>query len=58
MFIKFENKKNWNDNTLPPLCGGQITVKNCHNLPISNPEPDVHNINTHTKFGKNPMTST
>ena len=25
------------------------------NLPISNPKPDVHNINAHTKFGENPL---
>ena len=25
------------------------------NLPISNPKPDVHNINAHSKFGKNPF---
>ena len=25
------------------------------NLPISNPKPDLHNINAHTKFGENPL---
>ena len=25
------------------------------NLPISNPKPDFHNINAHTKFGENPL---
>ena len=25
------------------------------NLPISNPKPDIHNINVHTKFGANPL---
>ena len=28
------------------------SVKNQRNLPISNPKPDLHNINAHTKFGK------
>ena len=28
------------------------------NLPISNPKPDLHNINAHTKFGENPLTFT
>ena len=27
------------------------SVKNWRNLPISNPKPDLHNINAHTKFG-------
>ena len=31
------------------------SVKNWRNLPISNPEPDLHNINAHTKFGENPL---
>ena len=25
------------------------------NLPISNPKPDLHNINAHNKFGENPL---
>ena len=25
------------------------------NLPISNPKPDLKNINAHTKFGENPL---
>ena len=43
-------------------CLGQITpskideiVKNWRNLPISNPKPDLHNINAHNKFGENPL---
>ena len=24
-------------------------------MPISNPKPDLHNINAHTKFGENPL---
>ena len=24
-------------------------------LPISNPKPDIYNINAHTKFGENPL---
>ena len=31
------------------------SVKIWWNLPISNPKPDVHNINAHTKFGENPV---
>ena len=37
------------------MCGGQITVKNWRNLPISNPKWDHHNINAHTKFDENPL---
>ena len=31
------------------------SVNNWRNLPISNPKPDLHNINAHTKFGENPL---
>ena len=31
------------------------SIKNLRNLPISNPKPDLHNINEHTKFGENPL---
>ena len=31
------------------------SIKNWPNLPISNPKPDLHNINAHTKFGENPL---
>ena len=31
------------------------TVKNWQNLPISDPKPDLHNINAHTKFGENTL---
>ena len=31
------------------------SVKFWRNLPISNPKPDLHNINAHTKFGENPL---
>ena len=30
-------------------------VSRADNLPISNPKPDIHNINAHTKFGENPL---
>ena len=36
-------------------CLGQITVKIWQNSPISNPKPDLHNINVYTKFGVNPL---
>ena len=31
------------------------SVKNWRNLPISNPKPDLHNINARTKFGENAL---
>ena len=31
------------------------SVKNWQNSPISNPKPDLHNINAYTKFGENPL---
>ena len=30
-------------------------IKIWQNLPISNPKPDLYNINAHTKFGENPL---
>ena len=38
---------------------GVSQADNCKNLtknlPISNPKPELHNINAHTKFGENPL---
>ena len=31
------------------------SVKTWRNLPISNPKPDLYNINAHTKFVENPL---
>ena len=31
------------------------SVKIWQNLPISNPKPDLHYMNAHTKFGENPL---
>ena len=31
------------------------SIKNWQNLPISNPKPDLHNINSHNKFGEDPL---
>ena len=31
------------------------SIKIWWNLPNSNPKPDLHNINEHTKFGENPL---
>ena len=31
------------------------SIKNLRNLPISNPKPDLHNINANTKFSENPF---
>ena len=36
-------------------CLGHSMIKNWWNLPISNPQPDLHNINAHTKFDENPL---
>ena len=30
-------------------------VKNLWNIAISNPKPDLHNMNAYTKFGENPL---
>ena len=45
----------WKDSTRPLLCRGQEIVKNRWNLSISNPKPDLHNINAHIRFGENPF---
>ena len=37
------------------VSGADNSVKIWRNLPISNPKPDLHNINAHTKFGENPL---
>ena len=37
------------------MCGWKITIKNWWNFAISNPKPDLHNINAHFKFGENPL---
>ena len=34
---------------------GDNSVKIWRNLPISNPKPELHNINAHTKFSENPL---
>ena len=31
------------------------SIKIWRNLPISNPKPDLHNIDAHNKFGENPL---
>ena len=33
----------------------RVSVNIWWNLPISNPKPDLHTINAHTKFGENPL---
>ena len=42
----------WNKNT--DVTRADNSVKNWRHLPISNPKPDLHNINAHTQFGENP----
>ena len=37
------------------FCMADNAVKNLQNLPISKPKPDLPNINSHTKFGENPL---
>ena len=39
------------------MCVSQAdnSIKIWWNLPISNPKPDLHTINAHTKFGENPL---
>ena len=39
-------------------CRRQITLSKIDHLPISNPKPDLHNINAHTKLGENPLAFT
>ena len=34
------------------------SIRIWQNFPISNPKPDLHNANAHTKFGENPLTFT
>ena len=34
------------------------SVKNWRNLPISNPKPDLYNINANTMFGETPLAFT
>ena len=46
----------WNENM--EVLPADYSVKNWRNLLISNPEPDLHNINAHTKFGENPLAFT
>ena len=31
------------------------SIKNWRNLSMSNPNPDLHNIKAHIKYGKNPL---
>ena len=40
------------------MCCGQIILSKKDEMPISNSEPDLNNINAHTKFGENPLTFT
>ena len=35
---------------------GSSPCQNWQSVPISNPKPNLYNINTHTKFGENPLT--
>ena len=37
------------------VSGADNLVKIWRNLPISNPKPDLLNVNAYSKFGKNPL---
>ena len=43
--MKIKMDMSWADNS----------IKKWHNLAICDPEPNLHNINAHTKFGENPF---
>ena len=43
----------WNENMW--LSRADNSVKTWWNLPISNPKPDLLNVNAYTKFGENPL---
>ena len=47
----------WNEN-MDVLWADNFTTKNWWKLPFCNPKADLDNINAHTKFGENPLTST
>ena len=42
----------------PEMKYRHVMGKNLQKLPISNPKPDLHIINAHTKFAANPLTFT
>ena len=50
--------KLWSGNENMGMSRADNSVKIQRNLPISNPKPDIHNINAHTRFGENPLTFT
>ena len=58
MYMQRTIKKKWSNNTLPTVSPADNSVINWRNLPISNPKPDLNNINAHTKFGENLLTLT
>ena len=47
-FQDIKDTKTWNNKTVPTLSRRRQIW---WNLAISNPKPEVHNINAHTKFG-------
>ena len=47
--------KLWPGNENMGVSRADNAVKIWQNLPISNPKPDIYNINKHTKFGENPL---
>ena len=49
-----KNMKQWYPTIIMSWAYNSVT--NWWNLPMSNPKPDLHNINAHIKFGENPFT--
>ena len=47
--------KLWSGNENMGVSRADNSIKNRRNLPNSNPKPDIHNINAHTKFDENPL---
>ena len=53
--VKFNDVKLSSENENMGVSRTDNSIKIWRNLPISNPKPDLHNINAHTKFGENPL---
>ena len=50
-FVDIYSLLSWNENMDVSQAGN--SVKNWWHLPISNPEPDLHDSNAHNEFGEN-----
>ena len=59
IYQKIKEKKDKTLNTSPLwMSWADNSVTNRRYLPISNPKPDLHNINAHIKYGENQMRCT